>query len=125
MSAGLAAMTEILTPEIVTALNARGDRLREKLNGMARAADARMQYTGRGSMMAVHFLDGPIRNEADALRGDEALKELLFFDLLARGVYVARRGMIVLSLAQDDAAFAALESGIEDFIRLRSRFLVK
>lgn len=125
MSAGLAALTEILTPEVVIALNARGDRLRETLNGLARAANARMQFTGRGSMMAVHFADGPIRNEADASRGDEALKELLFFDLLARGVYIARRGMIVLSLAQDDAAFAALESGIEEFIRLRSRFLTK
>ncbi|MGE0700489.1 MAG: aspartate aminotransferase family protein, partial [Hyphomicrobiaceae bacterium] len=123
MSAGLAALTEVATPEAVTQLNARGDRLRDKLNGIARAAGARMQFTGRGSMIAVHFADGPIRDEADADRGNQDLKELLFFDLLDRGVYMARRGMIVLSLVQDEAAFARLEGGVEDFVRLRKRFL--
>ena len=124
MSAGLAAMTEILTPEVVVAVNARGDRLRERLNAIARAAGAKMQFTGRGSMMAAHFAVGPIRTEADADRGNQDLKELFFFDLLDRGVYVARRGMIVLSLAQDEAAFARLEGAVEDFVRLRQRFLV-
>ena len=124
MSAGLAALTEVATPEAVTALNARGDRLRDRLNAIARKAGARMQFTGRGSMLAVHFIDGPIRDEADADRGNQDLKELFFFDLLDRGVYMARRGMIVLSLAQDDAAFARLEGAVEDFVRLRSRFLV-
>ncbi len=124
MSAGIAAMTEILTPAAVTAVNARGDQLRERLNAIVKAAGARMQFTGRGSMMAVHFAHGPIRNEADADRGNQDLKELLFFDLLDRGVYIARRGMIVLSLAQDDDAFKALETGIEEFVRVRQRYLV-
>ena len=123
MSAGLAAMTEILTPEVVIAVNARGDKLRERLNAIAKTAGARMQFTGRGSMMATHFTDGPMRNEADADRGNQALLELFYFDLLDRGLYIARRGMIVLSLAQDEAAFAKLESGVEDFVRLRRRFL--
>lgn len=123
MSAGLAAMTEILTPEVVVAVNARGDRLRDRLNAIAKAAGARMQFTGRGSMMAVHFTDAPIHDEAGADRGNQDLKELFFFDLLDRGVYVARRGMIVLSLAQDEAAFARLEGAVEDFVRLRKRFL--
>jgi glutamate-1-semialdehyde 2,1-aminomutase len=123
MSAGLAGLTEVATPEAITGLSARGDRLRERLNAIARAAGAKMQFTGRGSMMAVHFVEGPIRDEADADRGDQDLKELLFFDLLDRGVYIARRGMIVLSLVQDEAAFARLEGGIEDFVRLRRRFL--
>jgi glutamate-1-semialdehyde 2,1-aminomutase len=123
MSAGLAALTEVATPEAVTQLNARGDRLRETLNAIARKSGARMQFTGRGSMMAVHFRDGSIRDEADADAGNQDLKELLFFDLLDRGVYMARRGMIVVSLAQDEAAFARLEGAVEDFVRLRGRFL--
>ena len=90
---------------------------------IAKGASAKMQFTGRGSMMAVHFIEGPIRDEADADRGNQDLKELFFFDLLDRGVYMARRGMIVLSLAQDEAAFARLESAVEDFVRLRQRFL--
>ncbi len=122
MSAGIAAM-EVLTPESVIAVNARGDQLRETLNASARNAGAKMQFTGRGSMLAVHFLEGPIRNEADADRGNQDLKELFYFDLLERGVYMTRRGMIILSLAQDDAAFAKLESAVEDFVRVRRRFL--
>jgi glutamate-1-semialdehyde 2,1-aminomutase len=123
MSAGLAALTEVATPAAVTALNARGDRLRETLNGIARKGKARMQFTGRGSMMAVHFRDGEIRDEVDADAGNQDLRELFFFDLLDRGVYMARRGMIVLSLVQDEAAFARLEGAVEDFVRLRARFL--
>jgi glutamate-1-semialdehyde 2,1-aminomutase len=123
MSAGHAAITEILTPQACIAVNARGDKLRERLNAIARAAGARMQFTGIGSMMSVHFTTDPIRNEADADRGNQDLKELLYFDLLDRGVYMARRGMIILSLAQDEAAFAKLESAIEDFVRIRRRFL--
>ena len=122
MSAGIAAM-DILTPETVIAVNARGDRLRERLNTIARDAGAKLQFTGRGSMMALHFCDGPIRNEADADRGNDALKELFYFDLLERGVYMTRRGMIILSLAQDDAAFAQIEAAVEDFVRVRRRFL--
>ena len=122
MSAGIAAM-EVLTPETVIAVNARCDALRERLNGIARAAGATMQFTGRGSMLAVHFLDGPIRNEADADRGNQDLKELFYFDLLERGVYMTRRGMIIGSLAQDSDAFAKLESAVEEFVRVRRRFL--
>lgn len=123
MSAGHAALTRIATPDVVVALNQRGDRLRERLNSIARAAGAKMQFTGRGSMMAVHFTQAAIRNEADADAGDQDLKELFFFDLLERGVYMARRGMIVLSVAQDEPAFARLEAAVEDFVKVRQRFL--
>ena len=43
MSAGMAGLTEIYTPEAAVALNARGDALRERLNGAVprrRRADA-------------------------------------------------------------------------------------
>jgi glutamate-1-semialdehyde 2,1-aminomutase len=123
MSAGIAALTEVITPEASLAVNARGDKLRDRLNAIAKAGGAKMQFTGIGSMMSVHFRDGAIRNEADADAGNQELKELLYFDLLDRGVYMARRGMIILSLAQDEAAFARLESAIEDFVKVRKRFL--
>ena len=74
-------------------------------------------------MMAPHFHLEPVRNEADADKGDQSLKELLYFDLLDRGIYIARRGMIVTNLVHDEAAYQALEAGIEDFVRLRQRFL--
>ncbi len=123
MSAGHAGLTEILTPEVQIAMNARGDTLRERLNALARKASARLQFTGIGSMMAPHFHLDPVRNEADADKSDERLRELLYFDLLDRGIYIARRGMIVTNVVHDEAAYTALESAIEDFVRVRARFL--
>ena len=123
MSAGIAAITEVLTPEACIAVNARGDRLRNRLNAIAREGGAKLQFTGIGSMMSLHFTDKPVRNEADADAGNQDLKELFYFDLLDRGVYMARRGMIILSLAQDEAAFARLEGAVEDFVKVRKRFL--
>ena len=56
---------------------------------------------------------------------DQILRSLniSILDLLDRGVYMARRGMIILSLAQDEAAFGKMEAAIEDFVRVRRRFL--
>jgi glutamate-1-semialdehyde 2,1-aminomutase len=124
MSAGYAGLTELLTPAAQLAMNARGDKLRNRLNEIARAAGARLQFTGFGSMMAPHFHLESVRNQADADKGDQSLKELLYFDLLDRGVYIARRGMIVTNLVHDEAAYEALTSAIEDFVRVRRRFLV-
>ena len=69
MSAGLTGLTEIYTPEAARALNARGDALRERLNGLCRAAGAPLQFTGIGSMLAVHAMRGPVRSPADAAEG--------------------------------------------------------
>ena len=54
-------------------------------------------------MMAVHAMRGPVRSPADAAKGDAKLKELFFFDMLAHGIWLARRGMFALSLPIGDA----------------------
>ncbi len=70
-------------------------------------------------MMAVHFCEGEIASEADADRSDPSLTELFFFDLLARGHYVARRGMIAGSLVLGDAECEGLVSAVEGFLEER------
>jgi len=93
MSAGIAGLTRVLTDERLVALNQRGDRLRQRLNGVA----GPFTVTGRGSLMTYHH-------------PDPAAKELMFFELVARGFWLARRGMITLSLPITDDhcdAFAA------------------
>lgn len=123
MSAGLAAMGQVYTPDAVAALNARGDRLRERLNSLARQQGVALQFTGRGSMIGVHFARGDIRSPDDAARGNADLKELLFFDLLARDFYVARRGMIILSLPITDADCDSLVEAVADFLAERRTLL--
>ncbi len=123
MSAGLAALTEIFTPEACEALNARGEALRERLNARAQAHRAKLRFTGIGSMMTVHFATDPIRRVEDLAGTDPRLKELFFFDLLASGIWLARRGMINLSLLTGEAECAALEDAVEEFLATRAALL--
>src|SRR6266566_1005165 len=115
MNAGLVGLTEIYTPERARALNAAGDRLRERLNAVARRHRLAMQFTGLGSMIAVHMTDHPIRSAEDAEHGNAALRDLFYFDLVARGIWFAKRGMFALSLALDDADHDKLADAVEDF----------
>lgn len=123
MNAGLVGLTEIYTPEAAGALNARGDALRERLNALCRAADARLQFTGIGSMLAVHTMRGPVVTPADAAKSDQKLKELFFFDMLAQGIWLARRGMMTLCLPIGDAECDKLTNAVEEFLSSRRALL--
>jgi glutamate-1-semialdehyde 2,1-aminomutase len=123
MSAGLTGLTEIYTPDAARALNASGDALRDRLNGLCRAADAPLQFTGIGSMLAVHAMRGAVRSPADAAKGDAKLKELFFFDMLAHGIWLARRGMFALSLPIGDAECDRLAGAVEEFLASRRSLL--
>ncbi len=79
-----------------------------------------MQFTGIGSMLAVHFTRGPVRSPADAAKGDQKLKELFFFDMLAQGIWLARRGMFTLCLPIGDAECDRLAAAVEEFLSSRS-----
>lgn len=123
MSAGLAGITEVYTAEAAKALNARGDALRERLNALCRKHGARMQFTGIGSMFAVHFTNEPVHSPADAAKGDQKLKELFFFDMLAHGIWVARRGMFAMCLPIGDAECDRLAGAVEEFLSSRRSLL--
>jgi len=120
MNAGLVGLTEIYTPERAHALNASGDCLRERLNAVARRHGLAMQFTGLGSMLAVHMTDGAIRSAEDAERGNGALRDLFYFDLVARGIWFAKRGMFALSIALDDADSDKLVDAVEEFTQTRA-----
>ncbi len=113
MAAGLAGMTSVLTPERNRDLNARGDRLRESLNALFARRGAALRVSGLGSVMNVHLAEGT----------EPAVKDLVFFDLLARGFYIARRGMIALSLPVTDADTEGLVAAFDDILSIREGLL--
>jgi glutamate-1-semialdehyde 2,1-aminomutase len=121
MHAGLVGLTEIYTPERARALNAWGDRLRERLNAAARRPGLAMQFTGLGSMLSVHMTERRIRSAEDAERGHAALRDLFWFDLVARGVWFAKRGMFALSIALDAADGDKLADAVDEFAQTRAR----
>ena len=112
MAAGTAGLETVYTPEVASELSARGEALKARLNEVARASGTAMQVTGLGSLMTVHFAPvahGEIRSVDDLAAADQDAKALFHLEMLARGQYLARRGLMSLSLAlsEDDLdAFA-------------------
>jgi glutamate-1-semialdehyde 2,1-aminomutase len=102
MAAGVATLTEVLTPEVLAATNGRGERLRSRLNATFNHHGVPMCATGSGSLMNLHGTAGPVTSIDDLRSADDRWKELLFFAALDAGFYVARRGFIALSIEITD-----------------------
>ena len=124
MTAGLAGLTQLFTPEACLTLNEMGDGLRARLNAAISKRGLPMQISGIGSMNTVHFRADPIvRPIVDPIGNRK--RDLLHLDMIKAGVYHARRGMMNLSLpmtAQDlDVAVAAFE----EFLDSRRALLVE
>src|SRR5712671_7353294 len=120
MNAGHVGLTEIYPPERARALNQFGDGLRERLNATVRRRRLAMQFTGIGSMIGVHMTDQPLRSAADAAKGHAGLLDQFYFDLVARGIWFAKRGMMALSIALDDADADKLIAAVEEFAETRA-----
>ena len=116
MAGGLAAVTQVYTPDQVHALNARGEALRERLNGLCRAARAPLQFTGVGSLLNSHGTSRAVRSTQDLLGASQEVEALLFFDLLEQGFYLARRGFMALSLALGQSELDRLADAFGQFL---------
>lgn len=102
MAAGVAGLSQVFTPDVATALHQRGEALRGRLNRIFADAGVALQMTGRSSLMSLHATAAQIQFVDDAATSSDAVKELVFLDLLERGYYMARRGFIALSLVVTD-----------------------
>ncbi len=123
MSAGIAGLSQIFTPEAADALRKRGDGFRARLNALCRDAGASMQFTGCGSIIGVHFTADPILKPADAAGADSRLRDLFFFDMAAAGIYLARRGFMALMLPVGEAELDAALAAVSGFLATRRELL--
>jgi len=103
MAGGVAALTEVITPVALDAVFALGESLRARVAQVVADAPIPMCVTGWGSMMNLHTVAGPVHSPADLAAADPAAKEVLFHELLDRGIYLAPRGLIALSFAVTEA----------------------
>jgi len=124
MAGGVVAMGEIFDAAAADALFARGEALRARLNGLCRAANAPMVFTGLGSLLCPHFGDGPFDRPTPPDPVADGLRELFFFDMLEAGIYLARRGMAALSLPVGEAELDRFAAAVADFLRLRGPLLL-
>lgn len=123
MAAGCVALGELFTGSVVEALFQRGEALRAALNAACTEASVEMQFTGAGSMMTAHFRASFITAPYAASPAEEQRRELFFLDMLEAGFYLARRGMVALSLplgAMDTEAFLA---AFREFLQSRAPLL--
>lgn len=116
MAGGLAAMTEVMTPEALADLNARGDRLRVGLNAMAREIDVPLIATGRGSILAYHFSDRPAAAPHELPAAPDGLRTVTHLGLIERGYYSARRGFLSLSLPLTDTDVDGFIAALRDVL---------
>ncbi len=120
MTAGGVAMGEIFTAEAAEELFQRGEALRARLNAVARSAGAPLSFTGVGSMMTVHFRATPPARPYTQSAGEEQLRELFFFDMLEAGIYLARRGMVALSLPVGEVEIDRFVAAVAAFVDCRA-----
>lgn len=115
MAAGRVALEDIFTPSVARDLFVRGETLRDNLNKRLRRVGVSMQFTGVGSLATAHYRTGPITRPYLPDAHDEAMRELFFLDMLEAGFYLARRGMIALSLPLTSDDLSRFEEAVEEF----------
>ncbi len=89
MAAGLATLRETEAPGFYDQLERRTARLLDGLQEAARRHGVPMTAGHAGSMWGMYFVEGPVRNYADAKRSDTALFARWHKAALTRGVFLA------------------------------------
>ncbi|MQX41871.1 aminotransferase class III-fold pyridoxal phosphate-dependent enzyme [Sinorhizobium meliloti] len=123
MAAGRVALDEIFTAEVAEALYERGEQLRKDLNERLARVRAAMHFTGVGSLATAHFRHPTIRAPYVSTGTDDCLRELFFLDMLEAGFYLARRGMLALSLPLEQRHLNRFVEAVGEFATSRQRFL--
>lgn len=115
MAAGLAAL-DLVTPEALARLNARGEALQAALGDLFAQKGAGLAVSGLGSILTIH----PTTPDA----GRAALqRRLLHLDLLEAGFVIAPRGLIALSLPVGEAEIAAFLQALAGILDQRGALL--
>jgi glutamate-1-semialdehyde 2,1-aminomutase len=116
MAVGQAGLSEVFTPEAARDLYELGEGTRYTLNLLSQRCGALLQFTGRGSVMTAHFVHGSVRSIRDLEHSDQNLKDIFFFSMLEKGIYLARRGMLTLSLPMGSLEIERLRTAVREFL---------
>ncbi|HNP35216.1 MAG TPA: aminotransferase class III-fold pyridoxal phosphate-dependent enzyme [Woeseiaceae bacterium] len=123
MAAGLAGARDVYTPTACIELNRRGDELRLRMNTLSKKSGVNVQVTGLGAVMNIHFHCRTISSHADIEDADSSARRLFHMAMLERGMYVARRGLISLSLEHTNSDIESLLDAVRDFYSEYQHFL--
>ena len=107
MAAGIRTL-ELFPRDAVAELNRKGDAHRSRLKAILAKSGVTGDVVGFGSVMQVHFVNGPLRNARDASQGDKRLLRLLHLGMLTSGVFGPSRQMYILSTVMTDDVLDAM-----------------
>ena len=114
MTAGGAVLGQVYTADVAEAHFARGEEFRQQLAAVCARHTVPMSVSGFGSMMSLHATSTVPTNVREAFARDHVLQELVYLGLLARGVYIAFRGMVNVGLAHTDDQLARGLDALDD-----------
>ena len=114
---------EVYTPAAARELNERGEKIRARLNAICAREKVAFQFSGIGSMMTAHATARPIKTAADIASSNQDAKELFFFDMMAAGIWIARRGFVALNIMIGDAEGDRFVAAVEEFVTARKALL--
>jgi glutamate-1-semialdehyde 2,1-aminomutase len=118
MSAGIAGLEQVLDEQALDEVNERGERLRLALDDVAETAG--MHVSGRGSLMTVHPARVPIIASTPLTDNQAGARSLVFFGLVERGFWLAKRGMLSVSIPMTDAMCDDLVAALADVVETHS-----
>lgn len=117
MRTGYAGLSKIYTAQNATTFNLYGDKLRENLRKLARGT--KCCFTGRGSLIAVHFTkagsSSSITSIADLNEMDD-LKELFWLEMMENGFWISRRGSIAIMLGTPEVELERFVGCVGQFL---------
>jgi glutamate-1-semialdehyde 2,1-aminomutase len=123
MVAGMAGFTKVLTEEASRAVNDRGDRLRAALIRTIAAHKVGAVVLGRGSLMNIHFVPGPVTSPEPLDHVDARIMTLYHLEMMLRGYHVTPRGMLALSLPFGDGEADGFVAAFDDFLATHRNLL--
>ena len=116
MAAGLAMLTELNDrPEIFESLADKTEHLQEGFDNVLKSKGVPYQINRFGSMMSLHFTDGPVVDFKSSAKGDNETFKKYFHGMLEKGIYLPPSAFEsyflndALSYADLDETIAALD----------------
>jgi glutamate-1-semialdehyde 2,1-aminomutase len=119
MSAGIAGLSKVFTPDVAAALHDRGDEVRNRLNDLFAEMNAKLTATGVGSIMMIHIGDHGAITAASLRQEDQRLRQLLYLDLLDQGFFTGPKLFMALSLQITDAMIGGFLEALQNLIGAR------
>jgi glutamate-1-semialdehyde 2,1-aminomutase len=105
---------QLLTADEIARINGLGESLAEGIRHALTEIGIAGQITGAGSLHTVHLTDRPVRDYRSMATSHKMLHRLLHLGLLNRGMFSAKRGMLVVSTPMSQADIDGLVSAFAD-----------